>query len=358
MQSASDPRRRRHRRRRRARPARPPRTTWPQAGLDVLLLEKTAFPREKVCGDGLTPRAVRPLVSMGIDTSESAGWLHNKGLRIIGGGMRLELPVARAGELPGVRPGAPAQRLRRAARPAGGQGRRACCASGRRAGARPRRAHRPHRRRRPRSRRVAARSTYRAPLVVAADGNSSRLSPGDGPRRSATTARWASPSAPTTRARGTTTTGWSPGWSCGTRRETAASGCCPATAGSSASATAPSTSASASSTPAPPSGKVDYKDLLQRWLDQTPEEWGYREENRTQPIRGAALPMGFNRQPHYDPRPAARRRLRRHGQPVQRRGHRLRDGVRRDRRRGHRAGAGPADGRRRASGRCRPTRRP
>ena len=26
-------------------------------GLDVALLEKTAFPREKVCGDGLTPRA-------------------------------------------------------------------------------------------------------------------------------------------------------------------------------------------------------------------------------------------------------------------------------------------------------------
>ena len=46
-------------------------------------------------------------------------------------------------------------------------------------------------------------------------------------------------------------------------------------------------------------GKVDYKDLLKRWLDQTPEEWGFREENRTEPIRGAALPMGFNRQPHY-----------------------------------------------------------
>ena len=58
------------------------------------------------------------------------------------------------------------------------------------------------------------------------------------------------------------------------------------------------------------------------------------------------------------PRAAAGRRLRRHGEPVQRRGHRLRDGVRRDRRRGHRAGAGPADGRRRASARCRPTRRP
>src|ERR1700761_7470465 len=50
-----------------------------RAGLDVLLLEKTTFPREKVCGDGLTPRAVRSLVDMGIDVSEEAGWLHNKG---------------------------------------------------------------------------------------------------------------------------------------------------------------------------------------------------------------------------------------------------------------------------------------
>ncbi|MFE0083976.1 FAD-dependent oxidoreductase, partial [[Kitasatospora] papulosa] len=62
-----------------------------KAGLDVLLLEKTAFPREKVCGDGLTPRATKQLVSMGIDISEEAGWLRNKGLRIIGGGVRLQL---------------------------------------------------------------------------------------------------------------------------------------------------------------------------------------------------------------------------------------------------------------------------
>jgi menaquinone-9 beta-reductase len=60
-------------------------------GLDVLLLEKTEFPREKVCGDGLTPRAVTQLVKMGIDTSEKAGWLSNKGLRVIAGGVRLEL---------------------------------------------------------------------------------------------------------------------------------------------------------------------------------------------------------------------------------------------------------------------------
>jgi geranylgeranyl reductase family protein len=62
-----------------------------QHGLNVLLLEKTEFPREKVCGDGLTPRAVKQLVTMGVDTSEKAGWLQNRGLRVIGGGIRLEL---------------------------------------------------------------------------------------------------------------------------------------------------------------------------------------------------------------------------------------------------------------------------
>ena len=30
-----------------------------------------------------------------------------------------------------------------------------------------------------------------------------------------------------------------------------------------------------------------------------PAEWGFTEENRTAPIRGAALPMGFNRTPQY-----------------------------------------------------------
>src|SRR5438128_12240845 len=61
------------------------------AGLDVAVLEKTAFPREKVCGDGLTPRGTRALVDMGIDVSERNGWLHNRGLRVIGGGQRLHL---------------------------------------------------------------------------------------------------------------------------------------------------------------------------------------------------------------------------------------------------------------------------
>ena len=64
------------------------------AGLDVLLLEKTAFPREKVCGDGLTPRAVSELITLGI-APRGRGWVRNKGLRIIGGGLTLAARLAR-----------------------------------------------------------------------------------------------------------------------------------------------------------------------------------------------------------------------------------------------------------------------
>ena len=39
-------------------------------GIDVTLLEKAAFPREKVCGDGLTPRSVKAIQDMGIDTDD------------------------------------------------------------------------------------------------------------------------------------------------------------------------------------------------------------------------------------------------------------------------------------------------
>src|SRR5262249_55860455 len=46
-------------------------------------------------------------------------------------------------------------------------------------------------------------------------------------------------------------------------------------------------------------GKTDYRAMLDRWLANLPEEWGFTEENATGPTRGAALPMGFNRKPHY-----------------------------------------------------------
>src|SRR5260370_33993407 len=44
-----------------------------QSGLDVLLLAKSSFPRGKVCGDGLTRRAVKALLGMGISHSAQDG---------------------------------------------------------------------------------------------------------------------------------------------------------------------------------------------------------------------------------------------------------------------------------------------
>src|SRR5580700_332643 len=72
-----------------------------QAGIDVLVLEKSRFPREKVCGDGLTPRAVKALVGMGISVGEQDGWVRNKGLRVIGAGKRLELAWPELASYPG-----------------------------------------------------------------------------------------------------------------------------------------------------------------------------------------------------------------------------------------------------------------
>lgn len=66
-----------------------------KAGHDVVLLEKTAFPRDKVCGDALTPRAVAALASLGLDDEAEGrpeGWARQKGLRMYGGKVVLELP--------------------------------------------------------------------------------------------------------------------------------------------------------------------------------------------------------------------------------------------------------------------------
>ena len=52
-------------------------------GVDVLLVDKSVFPREKVCGDGITPYGVRAIERMGIDPTE-AGFLQIEGLRSYG----------------------------------------------------------------------------------------------------------------------------------------------------------------------------------------------------------------------------------------------------------------------------------
>ena len=141
-------------------------------GLDVALLEKSQFPREKVCGDGLTPRATRQLIRLGIDTSERAGWLHNKGLRIYGGSTTpFELPWPELADFPSyglVRPRSDFDDLlARNAVAAGAKLYELCNVTA------------------PilddRTGRIVGVTTkdgqeFRAPLVVAADGNSTRLS--------------------------------------------------------------------------------------------------------------------------------------------------------------------------------------
>jgi geranylgeranyl reductase family protein len=62
-----------------------------RSGLDVLLTDAAAFPRDKPCGDGLTPRAIHELTHLGL-----GDWLEgravNRGLRASGFGRTLYLP--------------------------------------------------------------------------------------------------------------------------------------------------------------------------------------------------------------------------------------------------------------------------
>lgn len=267
------------------------------AGLDVLLLEKATFPRDKVCGDGLTPRAVAALVKMGIETGPAAGWAHNKGLRIVGGGLRLELPWPELASFPDyglVRPRADFDELlARAAEKAGARLREDTTVSG------PVRDDRTGR-----VVGVTARSgddkepvTYRAPVVVAADGNSARLALSmdirrrdDRPLGVAVRRYYRSPrthddyleshlelwEGKPNASRLLPGYGWIFGMGDGTSNVGLGI---------------------LNTTPA--FGNTDYRDLLRRWLSALPAEWGYTEENATGPVRGSALPMGFNRTPHY-----------------------------------------------------------
>jgi geranylgeranyl reductase family protein len=265
------------------------------AGLDVLLLEKTHFPREKVCGDGLTPRAVKALTAMGVPIAERDGWLRNKGLRIIGGGGRIELPWPDLSSYPGF--GLVRSRLdfdeilARHAQKAGARllegvnvtGPLLDDRTGRITG-------------------VTARETvngettehrFTGRLVVAADGNSSRLSVAMGLAK-----RDDRPLGVAVRTYYTTPRhdddyleawldlwdgdkllpgyGWIFGMGDGT---------------SNVGLGLLNTSEAF--------GNIDYRAMLRRWLAAMPAEWGLSEETRTAPVRGAALPMGFNRTPHY-----------------------------------------------------------
>ncbi|GHE79286.1 drug:proton antiporter [Streptomyces longispororuber] len=268
-----------------------------KAGLDVLLLEKTAFPREKVCGDGLTPRATKQLVAMGIDISEEAGWLRNKGLRIIGGGVRLQLDWPDLASFPDY--GLVRKRddfdeqLARQAQKAGARLYERCNVgapvvddrTGRITGVEARLGE------------EKTPVTFHAPLVVAADGNSSRLSLAmglhrreDRPMGVAVRTYFTSPRHDDdyleswlelwdrrgAQDRLLPGYGWIFGMGDGT---------------SNVGLGVLNTSASFK--------ELDWREILKAWCASMPEDWGYTPENMTGPIRGAALPMAFNRQPHY-----------------------------------------------------------
>lgn len=264
-------------------------------GVDVLVLEKTAFPREKVCGDGLTPRAVKALIEMGIDTGPDNGWARNVGLRIIGGGMSLQMPWPDLSTFPGY--GLTRTRkdfdelLARQAQSAGARLLERTTVSG------PVRDDRTGRiegvvaqTRAPDGAKGPERR-LRAPLVVAADGNSSRLGLASGrarredrPMGVAVRTYFNSPF---------TDDDWLEshlelwdgdkllpgyGWvfGLGDGRVNVGLGILDSS---------------------PAFGKVDYKALLSRWMQRLGEEYEFTEP--TEPIRGAALPMAFNRKPHY-----------------------------------------------------------
>jgi menaquinone-9 beta-reductase len=62
-----------------------------EAGWNVCLIEKKHFPREKTCGDGLTPRSVYQLQQMGLEDVVAANGHKYKGLRGFGFGASVEM---------------------------------------------------------------------------------------------------------------------------------------------------------------------------------------------------------------------------------------------------------------------------
>ncbi len=264
-------------------------------GVRVLLLEKSEFPREKVCGDGLTPRGTKQLLRMGIDISPEAGWLHNKGLRCIGGGMRLELPWPELASTPNY--GLVRTRmdfddiLAKQAVKVGAELRTGVSVTGpvlddqgdRVVGVSAETENGP--------------ATYRAPLVVSADGVSGRfpLALGLAKRedrpmgvavrryyRSAVKAdddyleSWLE--LRSKEGGGQLLPGY--GWIFGLGDGRVNVGL-----GVLNSSTA--------------YGKTNYRRMLTDWLTSTPPDWHLDEEHADGSILGAALPMGFNRVPHY-----------------------------------------------------------
>jgi geranylgeranyl reductase family protein len=265
-----------------------------RAGRDVVVLEKATFPREKVCGDGLTPRGVRALRDLGIDTSATADWVRHRGLRVHGGGQVVEVDWPRLASWPdhGL------IRTRRDLDPM-------LAAHAQAAGAR---LHTDVTVTAPEldeaGRVIGVRAqagpgeepvTWRAPLVVSAEGLSGRLAKalgllrredrplGVAVRRYVRSPKSADPyldiSFDLTAAGPSADSMPGYGWVFGMGDGTANVGF--------------------GLLDTRRAGRADHRAVLRRWLRTLPPDWQLDEEHAVTPLRGAGLPMALHRGPAY-----------------------------------------------------------
>ncbi len=274
------------------------------AGRSVLLLEKATFPRDKICGDGLTPRAVSELIRMGVSMRPEDGWMRNKGLRVIGGGHTLHLPWPEIDRYPSYGLAKSRMGLDHAlalhAQASGAKlmeganvtGPVVDDRTGRIVGVTVRHVD-------ARGRRLdgEAEITLRAPLVIAADGVSSRIATAmgitkrdDRPMGVAVRTYFRSPRHDDE---------WMESqlelWEGEARRSALLPGygwIFPLGDGT-VNVGLGSVSSNARAT------QLDYRGLLATWMHNAPAEWEFTPENQVGPVRGAALPMAFNRKPIY-----------------------------------------------------------
>ena len=263
------------------------------AGLRVLLLEKSTFPRDKVCGDGLTPRAVAELVRMGVDTS---GWARNTGLRAVGGGRTIELPWPETASLPNFGLACPRAELDAAlaakAQESGAVLRENVTVvgpilherSGRVIGVKAKSAEREP-------------LAFKAPVVVDAGGVSARLATAVGREKAMNrpmgvayrTYFRSERSADSVMESHLELWKGKPGKS----DLMPGYGWIFPLAGGIVNVGLGSLSSTAKAT------GLDYRGMFKAWMANAPSEWGFTEENQVGRLRGAALPMAFNRKPHY-----------------------------------------------------------
>ncbi|WP_297081671.1 geranylgeranyl reductase family protein [uncultured Demequina sp.] len=273
-------------------------------GFDVIALEKSRFPREKVCGDGLTPRAVRELQLIGLPTPREDGWIPNWGLRMVGGGHRLEFPWHELDSFPdyglSLTRASFDHKLAEHARAGGADVREGWFVTG---AVRDERTGRvtgvTARETDDAGRKVGDEVTYSAPLVIAADGVSARIALGlgiekmdDRPMGVAVRTYYETPRHDEEWMEGHLTI-WSGepgrsdllpgyGWIFPLGDGTANVGL------------------GTLSPKGAPSG-LDHRALFKNWVEHGTEGWEFDADAPVAKVQGAAIPMAFNRQPHYVP---------------------------------------------------------